>query len=174
MKILTELKKEPYEICTAESGKDGMSLLQERPFKLVISDERMPQMSGTEFLSLVKKDFPDTVRIMLTGHASISAAISAVNNGEIYRFFLKPWDDIELKMSIKSGIDKYNLEDENRRLLKTIKSQVLEIKILERQFPGISRLEHDDAGNLIVPETSKAELENLFRECELEVQRKIK
>jgi len=70
----------------------------------------MARMQGSEFLSIVRKKYPGTVRILLTGHASEEATMKAVNQGEIYRFFTKPWDEDELKSAIRSAIDKYNLE----------------------------------------------------------------
>ncbi len=139
-----------YEIYTANSGAEGLDILKSNRIKLVVSDEKMPGMTGTEFLTTVKNLFPGTIRIMLTGHANIQAAMNAVNNGEIYRFFAKPWDDLEIKLSIKSAIDRFNLEEENRRLLKTVKRQAGELKELEMKHPGITSLERDEAGNVIL------------------------
>ena len=152
--IRRSLIEESCVIYAANSGAEGLAILKDRKIKLVISDEKMPGMSGTEFLSAVKNLFPETIRIMLTGHASIEAAMKAVNSGEIYRFFAKPWNDIELKLSIRSAIEKYNLEDENRRLLKTVKHQASELKQLEKMHPGITSLEKDEEGNFILPEIS--------------------
>ncbi len=152
--IKRSLMEEPYNIYTANSGVEGLNILKEHKIKLIISDEKMPGMTGTEFLSAVKNLFPETIRIMLTGHASIQAAMKAVNSGEIYRFFAKPWDDVELKLSIRSAIEKYNLEEENRRLLKTVKRQGSELKQLEKLHPGITSLKKDNEGHFILPEIS--------------------
>ncbi|MBI5098879.1 MAG: response regulator [Nitrospirae bacterium] len=152
--ISRSLMEEPYSIYAANSGVEGLNILKGHKIKLVISDEMMPGMSGTEFLSAVKNIFPETIRIMLTGHASIQAAMKAVNSGEIYRFFSKPWDDIELKLSIRSAIEKYNLEEENRSLLKTVKRQASELKQLEKMHPGITSLKKDTEGHFILPEIS--------------------
>lgn len=156
--VVSSLKRalmdEPYKIFTANSGVAGLSILKENRIKLVISDEKMPGMQGSEFLSAVKKLFPDTIRIILTGHASIQAAMNAVNNGEIYRFFSKPWNEIELKLAIRSAIEKYDLEDENKRLLKTVKRQACELQQLEKSHPGITSMQKDAEGNLVLPEIS--------------------
>jgi len=152
--IKRSLMEETYNIYAANSGADGLKILKEHKIKLVISDEMMPGMTGIEFLSTVKNLFPETVRIMLTGHASIQAAMKAVNSGEIYRFFSKPWDHVELNLSIRSAIEKYDLEEENRRLLETVKRQESEIKQLEKIHPGITSLKKDDEGNFILPEIS--------------------
>ncbi len=88
-----------------------MEILRKNHIKVVISDEKMPEITGSEFLSIVKQRFPETIWIMLTGHASIEAAMKAVNEGEIYKFFVKPWDNIQLKFAIQSALDKYNMEE---------------------------------------------------------------
>jgi DNA-binding NtrC family response regulator len=152
------LMEESYDILTANSGVEGLNIMKSDRIKLVISDEKMPGMSGTEFLTTVKNLFPSTIRIMLTGHANIQSAMSAVNNGEIYRFFAKPWDDLEIKLSIKSAIDKFNIEEENRRLLKTVKRQASELQELEMKHPGITNLDRDEFGNVIlqdIPDSDK-------------------
>ena len=95
---------------------------------------------------------------MLTGHANLPSAMAAVNSGEIYRFFAKPWDDLEIKLSIKSAIDKFNIEEENRRLLKTVQRQAGELKDLEIKHPGITNLDRDEFGNVIledIPDSDK-------------------
>lgn len=149
------LNDDSFRIYTANSGLEGLNILKDHKIKVVISDEKMPGMSGTEFLAAVKELFPETVRIMLTGHASLDAAMKAVNSGEIYRFFAKPWNDVELKLAAILAIEKYDLEDENRRLLKTVKHQALELKQLEKMHPGITSLKKDDEGHFVLPEVSE-------------------
>ncbi len=161
--VISSLKRslleEDLTIYEANSGAEGLELLKKHRIKLIISDERMPQMAGNEFLAEVKKLYPQTVRMMLTGHASVEAAMKAVNTGEIYRFFSKPWNDIELALAIRSALEKYDLEDENRMLLKTVKRQAGELKILEKKHPGITSLEKDEEGNLVLPEISGLDAE---------------
>lgn len=145
--VLSALKRalmdEPYEIFTAASGVDGLEILSEHEIKLIISDEKMPGMSGSEFLTAAKEIFPHAVRIMLTGHADMETAMTAINKGEIYRFFSKPWDDAELKLSIRSAIEKFDLEDEK---------QETELNDLESSYPGISNLKKDEEGNIVLPD----------------------
>lgn len=160
--------EEPYRVITAGSGEEGLKLLHSCRVKVIVSDERMPGMDGAAFLAAVRENHPETVRIMLTGHASLQSAMKAVNSGEIYRFFTKPWQELELKMSIRSAIEKYDLEAENRRLLATIRDQAVEMKILERQFPGITRIERDKRGNFVLPDIPADELASLVAECERE------
>jgi len=156
----------PFEILSAGSGPEGLSILKNRKVKVVISDEKMPGMSGAEFLAGVKEQHPETIRIMLTGHASIESAMKAINNGEIYRFFSKPWNDVELRLTILAGIEKYDLEAENRRLLALVKRQALDLKLLERKYPSITRLDKDEQGNLLLPEISESEFAEIVEQCE--------
>lgn len=172
--IKRSLLDEGYEIYSANSGVEGLTVLKEHDITLVISDEKMPGMSGSEFLSAVKKLFPDTIRIMLTGHASLQAAMNAVNNGEIYRFFSKPWNEIEIKLAIRSAIEKYELEAENRELLKTVARQSGEIKEIEKLYPGITSMKRDTEGNLIIPESSDTDEELSDIVAQLESDLKIK
>lgn len=171
--ILAALKRvlmdEPYEILDADSGEKGLEILHAKPCKVVISDERMPGMGGAEFLSRVKDHFPETVRILLTGYASIDAAMKAVNDGEIYRFFMKPWDDTDLRMAIRSAIEKYDLQKENERLLEVVRKQAGELSSIESRYPGITQLEKDSDGSIFVPEISEEEMSKLLKECDVRI-----
>ena len=159
-----ELADEPYGIVTALNGEEALNLVAAQTFKVIISDERMPGMDGASFLEAAKEIAPASVRMMLTGHASIDATMRAVNNGEIYRFFTKPWNSHELKQSIKSAIERFDLEDENRRLLKVVKRQSQELRALETNHPGIGRLRKDKEGAVILPEISDEEIKQLMDE----------
>lgn len=167
--IIAALKRvlldEPYEILEACSGEDGLEILAQMPCKVVISDERMPGMGGAEFLSRVRELYPATIRIILTGYASIDAAMKAVNDGEIYRFFMKPWDDTDLRLAIRSAIEKYDLHRENQRLLGIVQEQADELQAIESRYPGITRIEKDSDGSIVVPEISDGEMDELLKEC---------
>jgi DNA-binding NtrC family response regulator len=159
---------EPYRIYSASSASEAMEILKEYTVKVVVSDEKMPDVTGSEFLSMVREQFPHMIRIMLTGHASIEAAMKAINEGEIYRFFTKPWNDMDIRFAVKAAIDRYNLEEENRRLLNIIRQQALNIKLLERQFPGISKLDRDENGRIVLPDMSEDEMAQIVAKCERE------
>jgi two-component system probable response regulator PhcQ len=167
--ILAALKRilmdEPYEILEAGSGEQGLEILHKNPCKVVISDERMPGIGGAEFLTRVKDLYPETVRILLTGYASIEATMKAVNDGEIYRFFMKPWDDMDLRMAIRSAIEKFDLQKENERLLEVVQKQAGELSSIESRYPGITQLEKDSDGSIFVPELSEEEMSELLKEC---------
>jgi two-component system, probable response regulator PhcQ len=162
------LLDEPYALQAAASGEEALQLAVSRRFKVVISDERMPGMDGAEFLSIVKERYPETVRIMLTGYASIESTMRAVNSGEIYRFFTKPWNDIELKLALRSAIEKFDLEEENRRLLKTVKRQAGELRRLESQYPGIATIHRNRTGSVLLPEMSEEEVALIIADCNRE------
>mgnify|MGYP001366310255 FL=1 len=161
--IRRALHDEPVEVLVAERAEDALKILEKNPCKVVISDERMPGMNGTEFLCKVKELFPDTVRMLITGYASIDAAMEAVNNGEIYRFFKKPWNDHELIMAIRSALEKFDLQEENSRLLAIVRRQALELQEIEKRYPGISCLQKDRDGSIAVPNISEEERDELLR-----------
>ena len=167
--VLSALKRalfdEPLEIVSVTSAEEALEIMAKEHFKVVVSDERMIGMQGSEFLAQVKELHPHTIRIMLTGHATLEAAMKAVNEGEIYRFFSKPWDDQNLKFAIRGALEKYDLEAENRRLLATVRQQSLEFKVLEKRFPGITRVEKDSSGIFILPDISEDEIVEMLSEC---------
>ena len=161
------LAEEPYRVLTATSGEEGLALMAEERVKVVVSDERMPGMAGAEFLTEVRHRHPETVRMMLTGHASIEATMKAVNRGEIYRFFTKPWNEQELKLTLRGAVEKFDLEEENRRLLKTVKRQSQELKALAAKYPGIADLERDEQGSIVI-DVDEDELEEIIERCNLQ------
>jgi EAL domain-containing protein (putative c-di-GMP-specific phosphodiesterase class I)/ActR/RegA family two-component response regulator len=94
------LRRSGYRILTATSGADALELLGLNDVQVILSDQRMPQMSGTEFLSRVKELYPNTVRMVLTGHSDLASVTGAINRGAIFRFLSKPWDDDQLREQI--------------------------------------------------------------------------
>ena len=143
-KALTRMfRREGYEIYTASSGQKGLEVLKEdkKPFSLIISDQRMPGMTGAQFLEKAKKIFPNAMRILLTGYSDMDAIVDAINKGEIHRYLTKPWNDNDLLIQIRHAIEQYELTLENKRLLaltrrKNIKlrelNEHLEEKVAER------------------------------------------
>lgn len=132
--ILASLKRlfmdEGYEIFTAQGGPHALELLKNGAVDLIVSDQRMPVMSGVEFLKQSKGLAPDSIRILLTGYADISAAIDSINKGEVYRYITKPWNDDELKAIIRDGLELRRLRRENENLLELTQRQNLELKDL--------------------------------------------
>jgi len=132
--ILSTLKRvfrpAGYLIFTAESGAQGLEILRREAIDLVISDMRMPEMSGVQFLEKVHERWPDTVRILLTGYAEIGATIDAINKGQIYRYVSKPWEDSDIKMTVKQALHQKLLEREKLRLEELTHKQNEELKYL--------------------------------------------
>ena len=101
------LRRDGYEIFTAQSGEEALELLAKNPVMVILSDQRMPNMTGTEFLSRVKVMHPRTVRIILSGYADLNSITEAINKGEIYKFRTKPWDDDELRNDVREAFLHY-------------------------------------------------------------------
>lgn len=124
-----------YEIVLAGSGDEGLKIMEDSgPFQVVISDYRMPVMNGVEFLKAVFDCWPQTVRIVLSGYADASAIVAAINEGHIYRFIPKPWNDDELRVTIQNSLERYFLQKKNHELLEQLATanQALEEKIQHR------------------------------------------
>ncbi len=119
--ILKALKRvffeEEYDIHVYSDAEEALGFLKDNRVHLIISDQRMPGMSGVKFLTRAKNLDPDTIRIMLTGYADIEAAVAAINEGEIYKFIFKPWNDEDLRATVKRAFEFYDLNEENNRLL---------------------------------------------------------
>lgn len=144
------LRKEPYEVITASSASDGLHVLHEHRVDVVVSDERMPGVTGSDFLSFVRQRFPDTVRIMLTGEASLEATIQAINEGEIYRLLTKPCSPLLLAQTLRDALLFLDLTREGSRLLATVKEQRRRLQDLERAHPGITSVERSADGCLVL------------------------
>src|SRR4030067_3039519 len=127
-------RKESYRIMTARSGLEGLSVIERERITLVLSDHRMPGMEGVEFLSEVRKKSPETIRLMLTGYADMRAVMNAINQGEVYRFITKPWDDEEIRLIVRDAIHHYDLIIENRELHSLAQRQNIELKDLNNNL----------------------------------------
>lgn len=110
------LRREGYQILTAGGGKEGLALLADHAVDVIVSDQRMPNMTGVEFLRQAKVLYPDTVRIVLSGYTELQSITDAINEGAIYKFLTKPWDDELIRANIAEAFHHKELGDENRRL----------------------------------------------------------
>ncbi len=143
------LRNENYHLLTAESGIEGLMLLKKHNVQLVLSDQGMPEMTGLDFLKRVKVEYPEILTIMLTGHANIGIAVDAINEAGVYKFILKPWENAELKLTIRRAIESLELVLERDKLLKQIQVRDTIFKDLENKYPGISKIERDEDGYII-------------------------
>lgn len=141
------LSREGYQIETCTNPVEALEKMKATPFDLVISDHLMPEMTGLDFLKRVRDRFPEAVRIILTGHADMQTAIDAINQGEIYRFLTKPWDDLELKVCLTLAFEKLDLERENRALLSRVRA--LSDRLV-REKPALASLRRDESGAILL------------------------
>jgi len=111
-------------------------LLEKTSAQVVISDQRMPEMSGVDLLSQVRERWPDVVRMMLTGYTEIDVAVEAINRGEIYRLITKPWNDDELRATIRQAFDHADLKAEIRRLNQITREQNFKLQDMNRNLEG--------------------------------------
>ena len=106
------LQKQPYQLYTARSGDEAMTLLKCRQVDVIVADERMPGMSGSELLAWVARNYPDVMCIMLTGQASVEAVMRAVNEGSVYHVFTKPCNEVDLAIAIRKALEHKELAEQ--------------------------------------------------------------
>ena len=122
-------------IC-ASRGVEALEALDHSPAQVVVSDQRMPEMSGVDLLQAVRDRHPDVVRMMLTGYTEMNVAVDAINRGEIYRLITKPWNDEELKATIRQAFDHYDLKREIKRLNQVTREQNFKLQDMNRNLEG--------------------------------------
>jgi two-component system, probable response regulator PhcQ len=145
-----------------DSPKAALTMALQRPYDLVLSDYRMPGMSGTEFLTAFREIQPHAARLILSGYADLNGLIKAINEAGIQRFIAKPWNDYELVSAIAQALALRELTLENERLADqarlsqgTITSQEIELKRLEFEEPGITHVEWDSDGSVMLFDPSE-------------------
>lgn len=146
------LRKEPYRLTLASSAVEALDLMrQDRP-DLILSDHLMPQMTGIELMRRARLLYPDVGRILLTGQAELETVIAAINDGEVFRFLRKPWDDDELRLTLHLAWQQVRDERETRRLLTQLRSQVEHLRRMEAEHPGIHSVRRDESGAILLEE----------------------
>ncbi len=110
--LMRVLRRDGYTILTANGGPEALELLEHNPVGVIVSDQRMPVMTGSEFLERAKEKRPDTIRIMLSGYTDLQSVTDAINRGSIYKFLTKPWDDELLRENIRKAFEHYDLRAE--------------------------------------------------------------
>lgn len=139
LKSLRRQFRREYDVYTARSAEEAYRIMLEHPIQVIISDQRMPEVNGSEFFSRMKDEFPDAIRLLLTGYADIQAVISAINDGQIFRYITKPWDPQELSTIVREAFQRFSLVMQSRRLYHELReaNALLEERVKERT----SRLE---------------------------------
>ena len=165
------LHKDPYRIIPMQSAGEALKFLSLQPVDLVVTDQEMPGMQGTDFLAQVRQKFPDVVRIILTGKASIDVAIQAINEGQIYRFFTKPANPADLSLTIKRALRERDLALKSRRLLKIVQRQTSLLEKIEEEHPGITNLQEDRDGCFVLPGKGVEDDDTLLQALQQEIDR---
>jgi DNA-binding NtrC family response regulator len=151
--LVRSLDRSQFEIFTADSAQQGLMILAGNDIDVVVSDERMPGMTGSQFLTEVRKKWPNTIRMILSGQADLEAAVRAINEGEVYRFLLKPCHPKELQMTILQGLQHKKLVAQSRKLLQEHLKTVNLLEALEKDNPGITKVDLDEDGAIMMDET---------------------
>jgi two-component system, probable response regulator PhcQ len=149
------LRKEPYTLLTAESGKAALELLKRNEVSLVMSDYLMPGMDGLALLKEVRLRYPRIITIMLTALSEVEIAIKAVNEAGVYKFFLKPVEHNDLKLTLIRSLEFVDLTHERDDLYRKLITYDAILEQLERKHPGITHVERDQNGCCIIDESSK-------------------
>ena len=169
--LVRSLDRTQFEIFTADSAQKGLMILAGNDIDVVVSDERMPGMTGSQFLAEVRKQWPNTIRMILSGQADLEAAVRAINEGEVYRFLLKPCHPKELQMTILQGLQHKKLVAQSRRLLQEHQKQQNLLDALEKDNPGITKIDLDEDGAISLEEDpgSNEDVQSLLDDLEKEM-----
>lgn len=131
LRSLRRILRKDYDVLTAVSGQEGMEVLQQnKDVALILSDQRMPSMTGSQFLGESLRLSPDAIRFLITGYADMDAVVDAINTGHIYRYITKPWNPDELLIDIKRAVEHFMASKENTRLARFNEKLVMELKDL--------------------------------------------
>jgi response regulator RpfG family c-di-GMP phosphodiesterase len=122
-----------HHVLTAISGEEAIKILKNNLVDIIITDQRMPNMTGVEFLESILNDYPDPIRILLTGYADMNAVIDAVNKGKIFHYLTKPWNEEELDMTITRAYDVYRSRMEEKEMTQKLSLSNEQLEFLLRQ-----------------------------------------
>ncbi len=122
-----------FNVYTAESANEGRAVLEKNDIEIILTDQRMPEMTGVEFLESIISDYPDAIRILITGYSDIDAVIEAINKGQVYKYISKPWDNNGLIITINRAYEVYSLRKENKELTKSLLQANSQLEFMLRQ-----------------------------------------
>ena len=124
-KTLFRQFRRKYNVYVANSAENAFPIMEEKNIQVILSDQRMPGMTGVDFFSKIKEKYPDALKLLITGYSDIEAVIGAINEGQVFRYLTKPWKPEELDSVIKEAFDKYELITNNRLLVKKLKEATI-------------------------------------------------
>jgi putative nucleotidyltransferase with HDIG domain len=130
------LRSEEMNVLCASRASEALELIEKHPTQVVVTDQRMPEMSGVDLLARVRERQPDVVRMMLTGYTEMKVAVDAINRGEIYRLITKPWNDDELRATLRQAFDHADLKSEIKRLNQVTREQNFKLQDMNRNLEG--------------------------------------
>lgn len=160
---LERLFRRKYNVLKATSGNEALDLLEENRVSLIVTDQRMPQMTGVELLAESQKLQPDCMRILLTGYTDIDSVIAAVNSGQIYRYITKPWDPVDLNNTVDQAIERFEMSAELKEKNVALEAALKELRTLDAAKSNFMILINHE---LKTPLTSLISFMDLLRETE--------
>jgi len=122
-----------FKIFTAESAAEGIKILDQNDIHVILSDQRMPNMTGIEFFESILETHPEPIRILITGYTDINAVIDAINRGQVYKYLTKPWNDNDIKIYVEKAYEVYQLRKENAELTNKLIDANEKLEFLARQ-----------------------------------------
>jgi len=122
-----------FNVYTAESAEVALGILSVESINIIITDQRMPVMTGIEFLESILLDYPDPIRMLLTGYSDINAVIDAINKGQVYLYITKPWQEDELRINIERAFEVFSLRKENKELTEKLLMINQQLEFMLRQ-----------------------------------------
>jgi response regulator RpfG family c-di-GMP phosphodiesterase len=122
-----------YTVLTAISGEDAKNILSQNEVHVILTDQRMPNMTGVEFLESILNDFPDPIRILLTGYADMSAVVDAINKGKIFHYLTKPWNEEEVEKTIGRAYEMYKQKMDEKEITQKLSMSNEQLEFLLRQ-----------------------------------------
>ena len=140
VKSVQDLLRFDYKVLGATRATDALKLIREQPVHVVLTDQRMPEMTGVDFLRQLREQYPDTVRLLVTGYADIRAVIDAINQGNVYRYITKPWEPEELQAVIREAAERYDLVAERKRLMEELKGKNDELRQTNEELSRANEL----------------------------------
>lgn len=144
------LSEEGYQVEKAHGSHEALEIIETFAPEIVLSDYMMPGMCGVELLHKIKEHVPHSIPILITGHGDLKISIGQINQGEIYRFLLKPWHTDELKITIRTALHYHDVLLDNERLSNTVKKQSSMLEDIEKKYPGITSIQTEEDGTILL------------------------
>lgn len=165
VEALERLFRKKYQVYKATSGEEALKILAEHPVTVIISDQRMPNMTGVEFLTKSTVVRPDAIRILLTGYTDINSVIAAINSGQVYRYVTKPWDSVDLENAIDKAVERFEVGAELKETNAALRAANEELKSLDKVKSDFMMLVNHE---LKTPLTAIMSFSDLLKETKLD------